>query len=153
MLLTKVFYNQFLLFPSDMKKVLLLLLCAGFQFVTGTVNAGTDMAPITTRPWQETVLSVTDLDSSARFFREIGSYVTKASGAVSASEVASWGLPSAAGGEMLVLGKANEDQANIRLIRFTNAGPRVPMRPGARAWDTGCYLQPDGAHEGHAGNL
>ena len=72
MLLTKVFYNQFLLFPSDMKKVLLLLLCAGFQFVTGTVNAGTDMAPITTRPWQETVLSVTDLDSSARFFREIG---------------------------------------------------------------------------------
>ena len=98
MLLTKVFYNQFLLFPSDMKKVLLLLLCAGFQFVTGTVNAGTDMAPITTRPWQETVLSVTDLDSSARFFREIGSYVTKASGVVSASEVASWGLPPAAGG-------------------------------------------------------
>ena len=123
-----------------MKKVLLLLLCAGFQFVTGTVNAGTDMAPITTRPWQETVLSVTDLDSSARFFREIGSYVTKASGAVSASEVASWGLPPAAGGEMLVLGKANEDHANIRLIRFTNAGPRVPMRPGARAWDTGCYF-------------
>ena len=41
---------------------------------------------------------------------------------------------------MLVLGKANEDQANIRLIRFTNAGPRVPMRPGARAWDTGCYF-------------
>ena len=140
MLLTKVFYNQFLLFPSDMKKVLLLLLCAGFQFVTGTVNAGTDMAPITTRPWQETVLSVTDLDSSARFFREIGSYVTKASGVVSASEVASWGLPPAAGGEMLVLGKANEDHANIRLIRFTNAGPRVPMRPGARAWDTGCYF-------------
>ena len=41
---------------------------------------------------------------------------------------------------MLVLGKANEDHANIRLIRFTNAGPRVPMRPGARAWDTGCYF-------------
>ena len=33
MLLTKVFYNQFLLFPSDMKKVLLLLLCASLWYM------------------------------------------------------------------------------------------------------------------------
>ena len=123
-----------------MKKVLLFILCAGFHVVAGAADAGTETTPITTRPWQEAVLSVTDLDSSARFFREIGGCVAKARGAVSASEIASWGLPPAAGGEMLVLGNANEDQANIRLIHFTNAGSGVPMRPGARAWDTGCYF-------------
>ena len=94
-----------------MKKVLLFILCAGFHVVAGAADAGTETAPITTKPWQEAVLSVTtnDLDSSARFFREIGGYVAKARGAVSASEIASWGLPPAAGGEMLVLGNANED--------------------------------------------
>ena len=65
-------------------------------------NAGiqsyTVSPPAYDMPGQAPVLSVTDLDSIARFFREIGSYVTKASGAVSASEVASWGLPPAAGG-------------------------------------------------------
>ena len=86
------------------------------------------------------MLSVSDLDASARFFREIGGYADKASGAVTTSAIASWGLPPGATGEMLVLGRPGEDQANLRLIRFDRAGRRVPMRPGARAWDTGCYF-------------
>ena len=28
----------------------------------------------------------------------------------------------------------------MRLVRFDNAGERVPMRPGSRTWDTGCYF-------------
>ena len=32
------------------------------------------------------------------------------------------------------------DFGHVRLVSFDNAGRRVPMRPGARAWDTGCYF-------------
>src|SRR6056297_1666950 len=35
------------------------------------------LPPITTSDWQETVISVTDLDRTARFFREIGGYEVK----------------------------------------------------------------------------
>ena len=118
----------------------LLALCAMYGFIAETACASAEMVPITTRPWQEAVLSVTDLDASARFFREIGGYVDKAGGAVPASAIASWGLAPDATGEMLVLGRPGEDQANLRLIRFDRTGRRVPMRPGARAWDTGCYF-------------
>ena len=31
------------------------------------------------------------------------------------------------------------DAGYVRLIRFDNAGRKVPTRPGARAWDTGCF--------------
>ena len=126
-------------FSPFTKALLLLVLCAGYWPGVGA-RADADTAPITTRPWQEAVLSVTDLDASARFFREIGGYQDKARGAVSAAEIASWGLSPEAAGEMLILGKAGEDQANLRLIRFDNVGRRAPMRPGARAWDTGCYF-------------
>ena len=118
----------------------LLALCALYGFSAGAACADAATVPITTRPWQEAVLSVTDLETSARFFREIGGYVDKARGTLSASALASWGLASGATGELLVLGRPGEDQANLRLIRFDRAGRRVPMRPGARAWDTGCYF-------------
>ena len=32
------------------------------------------------------------------------------------------------------------DFGHVRLVSFDNAGRRMPMRPGARAWDTGCYF-------------
>ena len=115
---------------------MLAALCAGCCLAAGAAET----LSVTTRPWQEAVLSVTDLDASARFFREIGGYGTKSAGAVSASEIAAWGLASDATGEMLVIGRPGENQANLRLVRFDGAGRRVPMRPGSRAWDTGCYF-------------
>ena len=30
--------------------------------------------------------------------------------------------------------------SHIRLVRFDDAGHKEPTRPGARAWDTGCYF-------------
>lgn len=96
--------------------------------------------PITTQPWQEAVVSVTDLDVTARFFREIGAYETKFRGPLSAGEIASWGLPEGASGEALLLGPADHEQGLLRLVRFDNAGRKEPTRPGARAWDTGCYF-------------
>lgn len=96
--------------------------------------------PVTAEVWQEAVVSVTDLDRSARFFIEIGGYEEKWRGIVDASEISAWGLPKGVSGEALLLGPSGENSGLLRLIRFDNAGRKEPTRPGARAWDTGCYF-------------
>lgn len=97
--------------------------------------------PISARPWQEAVVSVTDLDRTAAFFREIGAYRTHWKGPVSREELLSWGLPTSAKGEALLLSPNGvSDGGLLRLVSFSNAGRREPMRPGSRAWDTGCYF-------------
>ena len=98
------------------------------------------IAPLTKRVWNEAIVSVTDLDRSARFFVEIGGYEEKWRGPLSASEIEFWGLDSKASGEALLLGPAGQDTGMVRLIRFDDAGRKAPTRPGARAWDTGCYF-------------
>ena len=97
-------------------------------------------APVTTSVWQEAVVSVTDIDRSAQFFTDIGGYEQKWRGPVDASEIAVWGLPATASGEALLLGPAGQGTGLIRLVRFDNVGRKEPTRPGARAWDTGCYF-------------
>ena len=42
--------------------------------------------------------------------------------------------------EELLLSAEGSDVGFIRLIRFDNVGTKKPMRPGSRAWDTGCYF-------------
>ena len=97
--------------------------------------------PVTTSPWREVVISVTDPDITARFFTEIGGYEELSRGALSASAIAAWGLDAEANGEYLLLrAPMGGDFGHVRLVSFNNAGRREPMRPGARAWDTGCYF-------------
>lgn len=98
------------------------------------------VAPVTKLPWQEVVVSVSDIDRTASFFREIGGYESKWRGPLDASLNLAWALPQGASGEALLLGPAGYETGLIRLLRFDNAGERVPMRPGSRAWDTGCYF-------------
>lgn len=102
-------------------------------------NALAAPEPVTRSVWQEAVVSVTDLDRTAAFFVEIGGYEEKWRGIVDLSEIRSWGLGPDASGEALLLGPPGEDTGLIRLIRFDNAGRNEPTRPGARAWDSGCY--------------
>jgi len=120
------------------------LLAAGWLIAPGagaqTAQDGNPVPPVTERVWQEAVVSVTDLDVSARFFREIGGYEDKWRGPMSEAEIASWNLPDGASAEALLLGPPGQDTGLVRLVRFDGAGRRVPMRPGARAWDTGCYF-------------
>jgi uncharacterized protein YbjT (DUF2867 family) len=79
--------------------------------------------PITEKPWREAVLSVTDLDITARFFTEIGGYETLDRGALSASAIAAWGLPAAASGNYRLLrAPMGGDFGQIRLVTFEGAG-------------------------------
>ncbi len=96
--------------------------------------------PVTTNAWQEAVVSVTDLERSARFFREVGGYETRWQGPLDESEIDAFGLPDSASGEALLLGPHGATTGLVRLVRFDNAGRREPMRPGSRPWDTGCYF-------------
>ncbi len=96
--------------------------------------------PITRQPWQEAVVSVRDIDTTARFFLEVAGYEVRTRGPVDSAMLEHWGLPAEASAEALVLGRPGHDQGQVRLVEFKDAGRQVPMRPGARAWDTGCYF-------------
>lgn len=95
-------------------------------------------SPVVTQPWLMATASVSDLDRTAHFFREIGGYETLYRGPLDRAEVDALGLPEATSGEVLTLRAQGSDAGYVRLIRFDNAGRKVPTRPGARAWDTGC---------------
>ena len=60
-------------------------------------------APFTDKPWREAVISVTDPDVTARFFKEIGGYEELGRGPLSPSAIAAWGLAPDAGGRYLLL--------------------------------------------------
>ena len=122
------------------RPLFIFLIRCSLVVVTAIAPAGA-VEPITEQPWREAVLSVTDLDVTARFFTEIGGYETLDRGALSASAIAAWGLPTAANGNYRLLrAPMGGDFGQIRLVTFEAAGRREPMRPGSRAWDTGCYF-------------
>lgn len=108
-------------------------------FVCARADEG-QSGPITVQPWQEVVISVTDLDRTARFFTNIGGYEEQWRGALTLTEVAFWGLDREASAEAVLLGPSGQSSGLVRLVRFDGVGRQVPTRPGARAWDTGCYF-------------
>ncbi len=116
------------------------LLVSIFATLAVTACAADTADKVVSNPWQEAVISVSDLDVTARFFKEIGGYKEHWRGELDASELRAFGLPKEASGEALLLGPADATSALVRLIRFDNAGRREPMRPGSRAWDSGCYF-------------
>lgn len=99
-----------------------------------------EVAPVTTNVWQEAVISVTDLERTAKFFKQVAGYDERWRGPISDSELASFGLPESASGDALLLGHADHPSGLVRLVRFESVAKKEPMRPGARAWDTGCYF-------------
>lgn len=103
-------------------------------------HAAEPVAPTSGQPWQEAVISVTDIDVTARFFLDIGQYEIKWRGPIDPSEISAWGLPETASGEAMLLGPPGYRSGLVRLVRFDEAGRKVPTRPGSRAWDTGCYF-------------
>ncbi len=123
----------------EVSKPGLLGLAAVFAVIAALDTAFAETS-VTERPWQEAIVSVTDLDRSARFFTEIGGYEVKWRGHVDRGELAAFGLSPTASAEALLLGPQDADSGLVRLVRFEGAGRRSPMRPGSRPWDTGCYF-------------
>ncbi|MEM9208848.1 MAG: VOC family protein [Pseudomonadota bacterium] len=110
-----------------------------FSAIAST-RANDAVSPVTDQRWQEAVISVTDLDVTARFFLDIGQYEIRWRGPIDAAGIAAWGLPASASGEAMLLGPAGYPSGLVRLVRFDNVGRKAPTRPGSRAWDTGCYF-------------
>lgn len=118
----------------------LALMLAGILLISSSPAGEQDHEPVTRQPWQEVVVSVSRIDRTARFFLEIGGYEAKWRGPLDSALLEAWELPQEASGEALLLGPADYESGLIRLVRFDNAGERLPMRPGSRSWDTGCYF-------------
>ncbi|MDB4281730.1 hypothetical protein N9872_02010 [Paraglaciecola sp.] len=116
------------------------VLVSVFSFQLGLSPAVLAGTPVTTAPWQELVVSVSDIDRTALFFKTLGGYRVLDSGQLSRSEISAWGLTSAASATYSLIGPKDAESGLIRLVDFDNAGKQVPMRPGARAWDTGCFF-------------
>ena len=94
---------------------------------------------LVSEPWREVTISVTNLERTARFFRELGNYETVHRGRLSRASIESFGLQDGARGASLTLRAPGARHGFVRLVRFDDAGRKEPTRPGARAWDTGCY--------------
>lgn len=94
--------------------------------------------PVTTDPWLMATASVSNLDRTSEFFIRIGGYEVMHEGPLDPSETAALDLPDGATGEVRILRAPGAENGFVRLIRFDDAGRKVPTRPGARAWDTGC---------------
>lgn len=110
-----------------------------FSFIGPLHAADQKPTPITTKPWSEAVVSVSDLDRTAAFFTDIGGYNVRWRGALDKQELSSFGLPAEASGDAVLLGHLDHPTGMIRLVKFENAGYQDLMRPGGQAWDSGCF--------------
>ena len=116
---------------------LLLLLGLSIPVIT---FADDDLAePITNEPWQEVVISVYDAEESTKFYTEIAGYEVVWRGAESPEFLSHLGVSNEASAQSIVLKSPGSKIGFIRLIEFSGTQRQVPIRPGARPWDTGCY--------------
>lgn len=111
----------------------------GLALASAGSGADESQAGALEEPWQEAVVSVRDLDASARLFREIGGFEEMARGELDEAEMDYWRVDDAEGGEFLLLRAPGSDHAYLRFVRFDGVSQK-PIRAGARAWDTGGYF-------------
>lgn len=88
------------------------------------------------QPWTEAVISVTDIDATARLFVEAGGWRRTHHGRVDRSELDYWRLPASARATFARYCAPGATTGCIRFVRFTGVAQR-PIRLAARAWDTG----------------
>ena len=112
-----------------------------FLFISISIVTAAEQShtPISPNKWQEVLVSVYDLDESAKFYKEIAGYSQVWRGKENAEYLSHLGLDKGASAESMLLKSGNEEFGYVRLIKFSNVDQQVPTRPGARVWDTGCY--------------
>lgn len=88
-------------------------------------------------PWTETVISVDDLNTSSRLFRDLGGWRIVREDAVDPSELTYWKLPETASARFQLICAPEATIGCIRFVKFRDAGEQKPVRAALRAWDTG----------------
>jgi len=101
-------------------------------------DSNTEIEPITTKPWQEVVVSTYDIDEAARFFLEIAEYDMIWRGEEEKAFLKHLGLDDDATAQSMVIKAKDTEFGYIRLMEI-KASKQNLIRPGSRPWDTGCY--------------
>ncbi len=86
--------------------------------------------------WTEAVVSVANIPTATRLFRDYGGWRITHKGKLARAELDYWKLPTRVTGTFERLCAPQADTGCIRFIRFKGAQQR-PIRPAARPWDTG----------------
>ncbi|MEJ2533987.1 MAG: VOC family protein [Gammaproteobacteria bacterium] len=89
--------------------------------------------------WSELVLSVSDLQRHARFYREIAGWEQRAAGPLDAQALAGWCLDPEMPGRQALFGNPGTVRGFVRLVRF-EAASQVQIRSNAQAWEAGGIL-------------
>lgn len=82
------------------------------------------------------MVSVRDIDASARLLVDVGGWKTTATGRVSRAELTYWKLPASATGVFKRVCAPDSAVGCVRFVRFAGVAQR-PIRLAARPWDTG----------------
>lgn len=86
--------------------------------------------------WTEVVVSVREFAPFERLFAQAGDWKEAGEGEIARAELAYWGLPATARGTYRRICAPEAKVGCIRMVRFEGV-EQEPMRPAARAWDTG----------------
>ena len=108
-------------------------------WLTALTGSAQENAPLVSGPWTEAVVSVSDLNRTAAFFEQVGGYEIRWRGRVDRDTLSFWNLPESARARTVLLAPRWAQNGLLRLVQFEGI-EQVPMRPGARPWDTGCYF-------------
>lgn len=111
----------------------------GWQHVVAQQEPDQNPEPIVPAQWQEASASVYDLDEAAKFFMQIGGYEIVWRGEEDSAYLKHMGLEDTAKAESLLLSAPGFKTGHFRLTKFLNVEKQMPIRPGSRAWDTGCF--------------
>jgi catechol 2,3-dioxygenase-like lactoylglutathione lyase family enzyme len=106
------------------------LIAAALSLVTAPASAqGIDY-------WSEAVVSVADIPTAARLFREVGGWRITHMGKLGRAELNYWNLPETVSASFQRLCAPKAVTGCIRFISFKGA-PQRPIRRTGRPWDTG----------------
>ncbi len=98
-------------------------------------GAGADDA-VMPEGFREVVFSVSDLEGSARFYREVAGWEVVVDGEASPGLAAHWGLAENQPISEVLLRNPGDDRGFLRLVAFPGA-EQQQIRSNAQTWDTG----------------
>ncbi|HSJ79011.1 MAG TPA: VOC family protein [Erythrobacter sp.] len=88
-------------------------------------------------PWNEAIVSVSDLDKSSEWLVKDGGWQVVADGTISRTELDYWHLPASVSGAFRTICAPETHAGCIRYVRFDGATGQRPIRLASRPWDTG----------------